>query len=146
MAIDSTLEARRAVLTLMKADTDLLALVAKASIYPQTTAPAPAWPFIRCGAPLVVPVRAACVDGASLTMAIHGFAGPRKSGASVVETAEDHASRIGTTIAKALDGKRVTITRGTLAVSWQGSQLLADPDEADAFHTVQNFRIRCITA
>lgn len=145
MAIDSTREARRAVLTIMKADVALGALVAKVSIYPQRTDPTPVWPFIRCGAPSVVPVRAACVDGGNLTMAVHGFAKPRIQGQSVVETAEDHASRIGAAVARALDRQKVTIPGGTLTISWQGSQLLQDPEEADAFHTVQNFRIRCIT-
>lgn len=146
MAIDSSLEARRAVLTIMKADSALLALVAKTSIYPQRTDPTPAWPFIRCGSPSVVPVRAACVDGGNLTMAVHGFAKPRMQGQTMAETAEDRASRIGSAIARALDRQKVAIAGGTLAITWQGSQLLQDPEEADAFHTVQNFRIRCITA
>jgi hypothetical protein len=146
MAIDSTMEARRAVLTLMKANVALLALVGKPNIYPQRTGTSPAWPFVRCGPPAAIPVRAACVDGTNLTMAVHGFAKPRMSGTAEVETAEDYASRIGAAIAAALDGKRVAIAGGMLSIAWQGSQLLPDPDEADAFHTVQNFRIRCITA
>jgi hypothetical protein len=145
MAIDSTREARRAVLTIMKADATLIAIVAKDSIYPQRTDPTPAWPFIRCGSPSVVPVRASCVDGGNLTMAVHAFAKPRMEGQSVTETAEDHTSRIGAAIARALDGQKVNIAGGTLTIAWQGSQLLQDPEEADAFHTVQNFRIRCIT-
>jgi hypothetical protein len=145
MANDSTLLARQVVLQILEADTDLLALVAKGSIYPQRTDANPAWPFIRCGSPSVLPVRAACVDGGNLTMAVHGFAKPRMEGESIVETAEDHASLIGAAIARALDRQKVPIAGGTLTISWQGSQLLQDPEEADAFHTVQNFRIRCIT-
>ncbi len=145
MAIDSTREARRAVLTVMKADVSLVEMVARDSIYPQTTAPTPAWPFIRCGPPSVLPVRAACVDGGNLTMAVHGFAKPRMQGQTVLETAEDYASRIGAAIARALDRQKVAIAGGTLTIAWQGSQLLQDPEEADAFHTVQNFRIRCVT-
>lgn len=143
MANDTTLPVRRAILTLLKADADLTALVDADSIYPQF-AGKPEWPFVLYGAPAAVPVRAACVDGAEITVAVHGFANARLDGPVKVETAEDHASRIGAAIARALDGKRPDLAPGYASVRWTGSQLLTDGD--DAFHTVQNFRVRCITS
>ena len=146
MAIDSTLEVRRAIITLAAANVALTELVPAANIHPQTTPANPTWPFIRCGAPSVLPRRASCVDGALIDMAMHGFAKPREDGGQVVETAEDHAGRIGAAIARAIDGKRVPLDNGYLAFTWRGSQLLQDPEEADAFHTVQQFRVRAVTA
>lgn len=146
MATDATLPVRRAGLTALKADADLIALVPASSIHPQVPASAPVWPFVKWGAPSGIPVRAACVDGNQITVAVHGFAKPRFNGSgAVVETAEDHCSRIGATIAAALDGKRLDLEGGGRATfRWEGSQLLVDQDEADAFHSVQNFRVRVI--
>lgn len=144
MATDSTLPVRRAILTLLKDDASLTALVPVGNVYPQA-AREPAWPFLLCGAPSSTSIRATCVDGAEITVAIHGFVRERIVGGATVETAEDHASRIGAAIAKALDGKRPTLPSGYAIIRWTGSQLLIDSGEADAFHTVQNFRVRCIT-
>lgn len=146
MAIDSSLAVRRALLILMKADASLTAIVPAASIYPQTTPAVPPYPFIRAGAPILTPLIASCLDGSEVTIAIHGFSTGRLSGKQLIETAEDHASRIGAAIAKALDRKAKAIDGGTAKIRWAGSQLLQDPEEASAYHTVQNFRVRCITA
>jgi hypothetical protein len=146
MAIDSTREVRRAILALLKNDATVLAILPKARIYSQAGATNPTWPFITYGSPSIVPLRASCLDGGELVVAFHGFAKQRKTGNTVAETAEDHASRLGAAIARALDGKVPTIAGGVAKIRWTGSQLLVDGGEADAFHTVQNFRIRCLTA
>lgn len=146
MAIDSTLAVRRALMTAMKADTALTALVPAARIYPQVPDKTPTWPFVRYGSPTSVPLRASCLDGAEHTIAIHAFAKQRKQGQSAVETAEDHAARIGAAIARALDARTLTVDGGKLKVNWRGSQLLIDGDERDAFHAVVNFRVRAMTA
>lgn len=147
MANDSTLPVRRAVLVALKNDAPLLAIVPKAQIHPQTVPPTPTWPFIRHGAPSGIPITASCVDGQEITFALHGFAKPRLNGSGqVVETAEDHAARIGAAMAKALDGKLLPLDTGHKArIRWTGSQLLQDGAEADAFHTIQNFRARIIS-
>lgn len=145
MANDATLPVRRAILTALKADGPLIAIVPAASIYPQATTATPAWPFIRYGSPAGVPVRASCVDAVEITVAIHGFAKPRLAGSQIIETAEDHAARIGAAIATALGGKSLALEGGGNArLRWTGSQLFGDADEADAFHTVQNFVARVI--
>jgi hypothetical protein len=146
MAIDSTIAIRRGILIIAKANTTLVAIVPKKDIYPQTVAADHGWPFIRSGSPSVVPVRAACVDGGEWIVAMHGFAKDRKSAAgAVLETAEDFAGRIGAALAAALDGQVITLTNGRARITWTGGQLLMDPEEPGAFHTVQNFVVRAIT-
>jgi hypothetical protein len=44
-----------------------------------------------------------------------------------------------------LDGRRVEIAQGHAKIKWTSTQLLIDQGEADAFHCVVNFRVRCIT-
>ena len=147
MANDVLLPARRAILMTAKADANLTALVPAARIYPQASPVAsPTWPFIIYGSPSGLPIRAACIDGLEITVAMHSFAAPRLQGGSIVETAEDHAARIGAAVAKALDGKRPTLPGGGyLSILFVGSQLLIDGGEADAFHHICNFRARAIT-
>lgn len=146
MAIDSLLPVRRAILTLLKADAALTALVPAAQIYAQAARSNDLWPFIRWGSPSAVPRRASCLDGQIISSALHGFSKGRWSGKRELETAEDHAARIGAAIAAAVDGRRVAIPGGYAAIRVSGSQLLLDRDEASAFHTVQNLRIRAVTA
>jgi hypothetical protein len=146
MATDASIPIRRATLALMKADAGLTAIVDAARIYPQTTPAKPTFPFVRSGAPNVVPIRAACVDGCEATFAVHGFAKDRMSSNRRVETAEDYAGRIGSAIASALDRQSVDIPGGKARILWTGSQLLMDPDEAGCFHTVQQFKVRALTS
>lgn len=146
MAIDSTIAIRRGMLALAKSDATLTAIVPVARIYPQTTPAKPTFPFIRSGGPSVVPVRASCVDGGEWTVAMHVFAKDRISGGKRVETAEDYAGRAGSALASALDGKAITLPGGRASILWTGAQLLQDPEEAACFHSVQNFRVRAITA
>jgi hypothetical protein len=146
MANDASLPVRRAGLTALKADAALTALVPAASIYPQSPPATPVWPFIKWGAPSGVPVRApGCVDGSEIIVAVHGFAKPRYESGAMVETAEDHCARLGAALAAALGDKRLALQSGGNATfEWTGHQLLQDGAEADAFHTVQNFRVRVI--
>lgn len=145
MANDLTLSIRRACLAALKSDAPLTSLVPAGSIWPQTTPANVAWPFVKMGAPTALPVRAGCVDGHSGIFAVHGFAKVRTDTGQVVETAEDHAARIGSAIAAALDRQNLGLDGGqSVRVMWTGSQLMQDGDEADAFHTVQNFRVRAL--
>lgn len=146
MANDLTLPIRRASLAELKADANLTAIVAAPSIWPQTTPANVAWPFVKMGAPTGLPLRAGCVDGNTGIFAVHGFAKARYDDAgAMIETAEDHAARIGAAIASALDRKALRLDGGqTLKLLWTGQQLMMDGDEADAFHTVQNFAYRAL--
>lgn len=145
MANDLTLPIRRACLAELKGDAPLLTLLPATSMFPVATPANVDWPFLKMGVFTGLPVRAACVDGIEGIFAVHGFAKARYTGSQIVETAEDHCARIGAAVAKALDGKRLSLDGDqSLRVIWTGSQLLMDIDEADAFHTVQNFRVRAL--
>jgi hypothetical protein len=145
MAMDSIQAVRQAAIVRMVGFAPLTSIVPAASIYPQSAPAAPGWPFVKWGSFSSLPRRAACLDGALLVGAVHGFARARKSSASIAETGEDHASRLGTQIAKALDRWSTPIEGGVATFLWTGSQLLIDGNEADDFHAVVNFRIRCST-
>lgn len=145
MANDLTLPIRRANLTALKASETLTQIVPAASIHPQSPPPNPTWPFVKHGVITGFPIRANCVDGNEAIFSIHGFAKARTEGGVMVETAEDHAARIGAFIASALDRKRLPLDGGLWGrVRWTGSQLMQDGDEADAYHSVQNFRVRVL--
>jgi hypothetical protein len=146
MAIDSTIAIRRGILALAKGNVALNAIVPASRIYPQTTPAKPTYPFIRSGAPSVVPIRASCVDGGEWTVAMHAFALDRIVSRKVVETAEDYAGRIGAALAGALDGQIIDLAQGRASIRWISGQLLQDPVEASAFHSVQSFRVRALTA
>jgi len=146
--MDDLLATRRAILITAKADAALTALVPATRIYPQVSpVSSPVWPFIIYGSPSGLPIRAACVNGTEVTVALHTFAHAREVNGAVVETAEDYAARIGAVVAKTLDGKRPALPGGGyLSVLFTGSHLLIDGGETDAFHHVANFRCRAITS
>lgn len=144
MAIDSFLPVRRAIIAELKGDTPLSALIGD-RFYPQAPPANPTWPFGKYGAPSSIPVRASCVDGSEMRVSLHGFSKGRRSGNRLIESAEDHAARIGAAMAGAVDGRRLTIPGGYALVQWRGSQLMMDGAEADAFHCVVGLRVRCMT-
>lgn len=146
MATEVIRPARRAGLAALKDAPAVTALVDAAAIHPQAPPGTPDFPFIKWGAPTSIPIRVpACVDGAEVTVAVHGFSKGRWTGEALVESAEDHAARIGAAIAGALDGLVLDVEGGGRAkFKWTGEQLLVDQDEADAFHSVQNFTIRVL--
>ncbi len=147
MARSRALPIRRAMLIRMKGDAPLVALVPAASIFGQTVPANVSWPFIRMGAPsAIAAVRGTCMNGAEGIVAVHGFSIGRRQGEKQVETAEDHAGRIGDAIAAALDSARLPLDGGgKVKLTWTGDQLLQDPEEAGAFHTVQNFNWRFLS-
>lgn len=138
------LPARRYVLSLLKNDAALTALVPSASIYPQSPPALPAFPFIKYGGPSELAVSAACVSGSDIRVSVHGFSKGRAVAGALVETAEDHASRIGQAIRGALERKRATIDGVSIGIRWLGSVLTEDGEGADAYHTEQQFRIRVL--
>ena len=149
MAKDYTLQIRRAVLKQMKAAADITALVPVAQIHSGTVPANPTWPIIRWGVPIVISQRASCVDGSQVDITVHGHSKPLYNGTgAMIETAEDRAAKIGAAIAAALDRKKLSIegdAEAYAAVRWQGSQVQRDGDENDAWHSVQNFRVRVIS-
>jgi hypothetical protein len=112
----------------------LVAIVPATRIYSQQVPAIPEWPFIKLGPSTSAPIRASCTDGASVSFSVHGFAKPRLVGRNEVETAEDHASRIGENIKNALEGKGVDIPGAHIGFRLNELQLLQDGGEASAFH------------
>lgn len=147
MAIDSTIEVRRAILPLLKNDSRTKNIVPASRWYPMVAPATPTWPFGLYGASAPIPLRASCLDGSEVITSVHGFARARLNGSGgMLETAEDHCGRLASAIAAVLDGRHVEISRGHALIRWTGSQLLIDGSEADSFHCVVNLRVRCITA
>ncbi|MCA8906002.1 MAG: DUF3168 domain-containing protein [Hyphomonas sp.] len=118
-------------LEMLKADSDLTALVPAASINPDGE---PSWPFIRLRSPVSRRLRATGVNGGLVAWDVHAFAGARKSGGSTLETAEDHAGRIGGAIEAVLADNWVTLEDGSIChIEISDAQLLEDGDP-DHFH------------
>lgn len=143
--------ARRAILATLKSS-PLTALVKPAQIHGQTPLVTVEWPFTKLGRPQTLPIKATCLDGGDVTFPLSGFAGPRWRDAvkktGLLETAENHASRLGAAIETALDdrgadltvnGKPVRITFRILDMSLQ-----QDGAEADAYQYSCNVRCRII--
>lgn len=135
---------RRAVLQRLKADTALTALVPADSIYPQAIPSEPTWPFIKLGPTGTLRLRAACVNGGLVSVDVHAFARARVSGGQVVETAEDHASRIGAAIEAALADNRITLEGGPTANIELGDIRLLQDQEPDAFHWFAQLNARVL--
>jgi hypothetical protein len=122
--------ARRDVLAALKADAGVLGLVDADDIHPQQPATAPSWPFIKTTAPQGLPLRAACVRGATVNFGVSAFT----RGLEDV-TAESHAALIGDAIEKCLDGRRAELMGvGRVAYSIGDVLLRVDGAEAGAFH------------
>lgn len=145
MANDLRRPIRRASLAKLKGDAGLTAIVPATSLYPQTTPTNVGWPFVKLGVVTVLPLRAGCVDGVTGIFAVHGFAKDRYEGAAIVETAEDHADRITSAIASALDRQTLDLETGQrVTLLWTGGPVMQDGDEAGAYHGVANFSFRAL--
>ena len=137
---------RKAVLSTLKANAPLIALVPAPRIYGQTTPSNVVWPFIRLGGPTTLPLRASCLSGAGfVTFDVHAFVKPRlDGGGNIVETAEDYASRIGGAIEAALDRAMLALEGGTANITLSEMRLLQDSDEADTYHYFAQANARVI--
>jgi len=151
MAQNFSLPLRRAVLTQLKRDAAVTALIPSANIYPSSTpppAPTPPvagktylqWPFYRQGVPLTVPFRASGLDSSTVRFAGHAFTKPLLNAqGAMLATAEDQAHKMAAVIAAALDGAVLALEGGMKAtLTWLGSSVIQDGDEADAWHAVVN--------
>lgn len=136
-------EARRALLTLAKADTALTTLVPASSIDADGT---PAWPHIRIEAPRTLRLRASCVRGARVSFDVHAFAGPQVDSGVVIKTGYDHASAIGAAIETAFADNRITLEGGAVAkIEFSDMQMLRD-GEPDAWHWFAQINCRVLSA
>lgn len=134
---------RRALLSRLKASAPVTALVGIANIHGQAPLGVLTWPFIKTGGPRTTPRRAACLDGAFVDVPVHAFARARYNATgAIIETAEDHAGRIGEAIEQALDLKGEDVLGVRIVYECRDMALIPDGAEPDAFHYVTNVRAR----
>jgi hypothetical protein len=147
MAGDLIREARRAVLTALKGSPGVTSIVPAASIHPSTIPPSPTWPFVRWGAPRSTPIDLTCTAGATVAFLLHGFAKDRYAAGALVETAEDHASRLGSALKLAVHKRRFPVGGGpTALVRVRSVTLLRDGDEEGAYHAALSCDARVLAA
>lgn len=142
MAMASLL-AEKDVLAKLKADSGVTAatLVPAAQIYPQDPVGEPVWPFIVPTRPQGLPINAACVRGATVNFGLSAFTRGRPN----LETARDHAARIGDAIETVLNGAKSTLAGGVLVKYTIGDMLLrVDGAESGAFHYSCSVRARVL--
>lgn len=129
---------RRALLTRLKADAALVALVPKAQINPLDE---PTWPHIRLRSPVTQRLRATGVNAGVVVWDIHAFARAKPDA-----TAEDHAGLIGAAIEMALADNRIPLEGGgTAKIELSDIRLLED-ETPDAFHWFAQVNCRVLAA
>lgn len=132
---------RVAVLSRLKNDTGLLALVTRDSIDPDPEVE-PVWPHVKTEAYTCQPFEAACVRGGRVTGDLHGFAGPRRESGQIVEDARYHAGRIGAALQKALHRTRLDLEGGGHArIRLSDIRLLSDGPQAFHWFAQINARV-----
>lgn len=144
MAGDLIREVRRAVLPALKADAAVAALVPTENIHPSTTPANPTWPFTRFDTVGSSPLDGTCYAGAQVDFLLHGFAKDRANGGQIVETAEDHAGRIGSAMKLAVHNRRFPVADGSALVKVRSVRLQRDADEAGAYHSILTCRARVL--
>lgn len=147
MAGDLIREVRRGTLSHLKGNAPAVALVPAANMHPSTTPPTPAWPFSRMDSFQSSALDVTCAAGATVAFQLHAFAKPKMQGASVIDTAEDQASRIATAFKIAVHNKRVPIDGGWFArLRVRSVRLLRDGDEESAYHAILSVEARVLAA
>jgi hypothetical protein len=134
MAQDSAIPVRKAILRALKADSDVTALVPADRIYPPQRPAEPEWPFILYGASIDTALKGSCLDGSTITVAIHQFA-----------KGEEDTAAIKAAVATALDGLEAELldagypARASVIVT--GGRVIADSDEGDSWHGIVDLEI-----
>jgi hypothetical protein len=130
---DLSLPLREAIITRLRADAPLLALVPSARIFGMRQPSTVQWPFTRYGATDTVPRLSSCSAGQIVTLTLHAFS---------KQEYEDECAQISSAIAGALDGAVLILDdeASTMAhLRWRGSQIIPDSAEASAWHGVARF-------
>lgn len=132
MALDPSLALRQAIVTTLKADAGLLAMVAAGQIFGEQTDSMPDRPFVRYGEDDAQPLRSSCWDGANVDFPVHSFS---------AEKFTDQVKGMNAAIAAALDGAVLDLGDGLLArVYWLGSQVIRDGSDPNAWHGIARFQ------
>lgn len=145
MAKDSSLYVRQSALQRMKAAPAIVADVPAARVYPPQRPANPLWPFIGYGVPTSAPFTASCLDGATITVAVHVYAETTGEGDDTVG-GEELAQRIAANVAAVLEGSYDLADTdcpwpATAHFAWTGTQVIQDGADADAFHGIVSFDV-----
>ena len=131
MAKDFSLDIRKIAVSRLK-DAASVSDIVGARVYGPQPPANPTWPFVRYGFASTLPVRASCMDGSRVTVAIHGFArGPGEDAISVLSAA----------IAATLDGHEFQGAGYAGHFRWTGTSIIRDSVEASDYHAICNFEI-----
>ena len=125
--MDLTLPLRQAIVSLLRTDTDLTALVPAERVYGERSPASPTFPFVRYGVSDI-----GATGGAT---SLHVFS---KSGFT------DQAANIAARIVEALDGKTLATGSRKVTLTWperNGTQIIPDSAEADVFHAIVRFDV-----
>lgn len=133
MALDPSLPLREAIVTLLRADAPLVALVPTARVYgEQPSDDLPERPFVRFGEDDTLPNRTSCWDGASTDFPVHSFSKAKYT---------DEVRQMNAAIGTALDGKVIELDGGLKArLRWLGSQVMRDGADPRAWHGINRFQ------
>lgn len=128
--IDHTLDVRKGIVTHLRADAQLTALVSSARIYGEVPEAKPVWPFIRLGI-ITTPWEASGQGGSQHRVTVHAFAkGPFT----------DAVLRIAKCVVTAM--RSLTLDNLDLVQNeWVGSQPFTDGDKGDDWHYAIEFDI-----
>lgn len=135
MASDLLRDTERAAIIALKGNAPLLAIVAKASIDP--AAEEPEWPFVRLDGTQALPQGRGCSARSEVSFMMHAFAKPRyNASGAMLETARDHAGRIGSAMVEAIHQHAFTVAGRRYRFSVRSSRLMQDGAERDAYHSI----------
>lgn len=130
MARDLSLQLREAIITRLRADAQLIALVPPARIYGMRQPATTLWPFTRYGSTDTKPALAQCWDGQVVNLTLHAFSKAQY---------EDEVAQISSAIAEALGGAVLTLEDAEASkahLRWRQSQIVPDAAEASAWHGI----------
>lgn len=134
-ALYPALDLREAIVTILKADAPVVALVTAAKVFGEHPGALPERPFVRYGEDDTVPTRVMCWEGATVDFPVHAFSAQKYT---------DEIKRINAAIVTALDGQVIELDGGVKAhIEWLGSPLLRDGADPNAWHGFNRFRARC---
>lgn len=139
------------VLRLLKANSDVVALIPAAQIYSTDAQTDPVWPFIVPTSPQGLPLNASCIRGATINFGISAFTRGRWSVVvapavpKLLETPRDHCARIGDAIERALNGLKSDLPGvGRVAYRIGDALMLKDRGEPGARHFSCSVRARVL--
>lgn len=131
MAKDHTLPLKNAIVSHLRADSALTALLNEESIFGMRTPVDRPWPFARYGTPDASPRRAQCWDGSDNAITLHVFS---------KQTFEDETANILAAIVESLGDTVIELGGGEKAyVQSRGSTIIPDAAEANAWHGIARF-------